>query len=60
MLYQLSYLAWNSPVQGISRIRDEMGEFMDEQQQELWERIEDVRPTVMTTLEEDGDDPGIH
>jgi len=47
-------------VQGISRIRDEMGEFMDEQQQELWERIEDVRPTVMTTLEEDGDDPGIH
>ena len=27
---------------------------MDEQQKELWERIEDVRPTMMTTLEEDG------
>ena len=27
---------------------------MDQQQKELWERIEDVRPTMMTTLEEDG------
>jgi general stress protein 26 len=27
---------------------------MNEQQKELWERIEDVRPTMMTTLREDG------
>jgi len=33
---------------------------MDERWKELWERIEDVRPTMMPTLEEDGDDPGIH
>ena len=27
---------------------------MDERQQELWDRIEGVRPTMMTTVEQDG------
>src|SRR4029450_11965968 len=30
------------------------GESMDAKQQELWERISDVRPTMMTTVEADG------
>ena len=31
-----------------------MGESMDEKQQQLWDRISDVRPTMMTTVEADG------